>query len=120
MKKIDPVSQARSAVASNPTRPATAVIHDSPEMRLVVFRIGVAQQVAVHTSKSRVMLQVLEGSGVLVAGDSEFDCAKGDVVVYEPGERHGMKSIDKELLLLATITPRPGSIDPAAIPAKSQ
>lgn len=107
MKRLDPVSGARSAVTANPTRPATAVMHDSPEMRLVVFRIGVAQKVAVHSSKSRVMLQVLEGSGVLSGGDSEIDCVKGDVVIYEPGEQHGMRSIDEELLLLATITPRP-------------
>ena len=57
------------------------------------------------------MLQVLEGSGVLSGGDSEIDCTEGDVVVYEPGEQHGMRSTDKELLLLATITPRPGSIE---------
>jgi quercetin dioxygenase-like cupin family protein len=110
MKKLNPLSQARAAVAANPTRPATATIHDSPEIRLVVFRLGVGQQVAVHTSKSRVTLQVLEGEGVLSGGDTEMACTAGDVVAYEPGEPHGMKSADGELLLLAAITPRPGSL----------
>ena len=109
MKKLDPLAAARSAVAANNTRPAMAVIHDSPEARLVVFRIAPAQQVAPHHSKSRVMIQVLEGSGILSGADSEMDCAAGELVTYEPGEQHGMRAVDQELLLLATITPRPGS-----------
>ncbi len=109
MKKFDPLSAARAAVAANTTRPAMAVIHDSPEMRLVVFRVGAGQQVAPHHSRSRVMIQVLEGSGILSGGDSEMSCTRGDLVTYEPGERHGMRSDGKEFLLLATITPRPGS-----------
>jgi hypothetical protein len=31
------------------------------------------------------------------------------VVVYAPRERHGMRAGEETLLLLATITPRPGS-----------
>lgn len=109
MKKLDPLTAARSAVAANNTRPAMAVIHDSPEARLVVFRIAPGLQVAPHHSRSRVMIQVLDGSGILSGGDSDMDCARGDLVTYEPGEQHGMRSIDQELLLLATITPRPSS-----------
>jgi quercetin dioxygenase-like cupin family protein len=107
MKQLNPLAAARSAVAANPARPATAILHDSPEMRLVVFRIGAGQEVAPHVSKSRVMLQVLEGSGLLSGKDSELLCSIGDAVTYEPGEMHGMKSAGGEVLLLATITPRP-------------
>jgi len=35
--------------------------------------------------------------------------AAGDVVTYDPNEIHGMRAADEELVLLATITPRPGS-----------
>lgn len=94
-------------------RPATAILHDSADVRLIVFRLGPGQAVAPHRSTSSVQLTVLEGSGVL-AGESgshvvDQVCTAGDVVVYLPNELHGMRaSSDEELLLLATITPRPG------------
>jgi quercetin dioxygenase-like cupin family protein len=46
---------------------------------------------------------------VLSGGDGERACAAGDVVVFAPDELHGMRAADAELLLLATIAPRPGA-----------
>ena len=109
MKVLDPVAAAKSAVAPNPGRPATAVIHDSDDVRLIVFRISAGQQVPPHTSHSTVTLTVLEGSGILSGGNTERVCAKGDVVTYERGELHGMRADAEELLILASIAPRPGS-----------
>ena len=113
MIALDPRASARQAVAASPSRPATAILHDSDDARLVVFRIEPGQAVAPHRSASTVQLTVLEGSGVLsgeAAGSaSERACAEGDVVVYAPNELHGMRAGDQRLVLLATITPRPGS-----------
>lgn len=109
MKVLDPLEAARTAVAANTSRPATAVIHDSDDLRLVVFRLAPGQHVPPHTSHSTVTLTVLEGSGVLSDGDGERQCAKGDVVTYEREELHGMKADAEEFLLLAAITPRPGN-----------
>jgi quercetin dioxygenase-like cupin family protein len=110
VKTLNALDAARAAVASNPLRPATAVIHDSPDARLVVFRIAPGQQVPPHHNQSTVVLQVLEGSGVLSGANGvEQSCVAGDVVTYEPGEEHGMKATAEELLLLATISPRPAS-----------
>ena len=113
MKALDPARLAREAVAANPTRPATAIVHDVPDARLVVFRLAPGQAVAPHRSPSTVQLLVLAGRGTL-AGErdgatDERACAAGDVVLYEPNELHGMRAGDEALLLLATITPRPGS-----------
>jgi quercetin dioxygenase-like cupin family protein len=56
------------------------------------------------------MIQVLEGSGTVSGAHGvEQACAKGDIVVYEPGEQHGMKADKEEFILLATIAPRPAS-----------
>ncbi len=68
-----------------------------------------ARQAAPHTSTSTVVLTVLEGTGTLSGVDAERVCSEGAIVAYAPGELHGMRATNGELLLLATITPRPGS-----------
>ena len=109
MRVINARRAAADAIAANPSRPATAVVSDAPDARLVVFRIAPGQAVAPHRNVSTVTLTVLAGNGVVSGDDGEQDVAEGHVVTYEPNEMHGMRAIDRELILLATITPRPGS-----------
>ena len=112
MKTLDPHGAARNAISARPGRPATAILHDSPDTRLVVFRLAPGEQVAPHRSTSAVQLYVLHGNGFVTGegsgGEHESPCAEGDVVVYAPNELHGMRADGDELMLLATITPRPG------------
>jgi quercetin dioxygenase-like cupin family protein len=113
MKRVDPLTAAREAVASRPDRPATAIVHDSADVRLLVFRLAPRQSVAPHRSTSSVQLTVLNGVGVLtgesaIGAPTDQVCTAGDVFVYLPEELHGMRAVNEELLLLATITPRPG------------
>ncbi|HYD52883.1 MAG TPA: cupin domain-containing protein [Gemmatimonadaceae bacterium] len=112
MKRLDPLRAAREAVAPNGTRPATAILHDSADARLVVFRLAPGQSVPPHRSASAVQLTVLEGTGLVAAevdgAAVEQPVAVGAMVAYEPNELHWMRAVDQELLLLATITPRPG------------
>jgi quercetin dioxygenase-like cupin family protein len=109
----EPREAARQAVAANPLRPATAVLHDTADVRQVVFRIAPGQSVPPHRSVSTVLLTVLEGAGVLSGEDHgvsvERRCVTGDTIAYEPNELHGMRAEGETLLLLATITPRPGA-----------
>ena len=112
MTALDAMTAARHAVAAAPERPATAILHDSPDARLVVFRLAPGQHVTPHRSSSTVALQVLSGSGE-VSGEADGaeptrSVKAGDIVMYAPGELHGMRAAVDELLLLATITPRPG------------
>jgi quercetin dioxygenase-like cupin family protein len=114
MKVLDPRRAATEAVTANASRPATAIVHDSDDARLVVFRLAPGQAVAPHRSNSTVMLSVLGGSGFVSGSEGERDVSAGDLVVYAPDEVHGMRAGDEELTLLATIAPRPGSM-PASI-----
>ena len=113
MTALDPLTAARQAVAARSDRPATAILHDSADVRLIVFRLAPGQAVSPHRSTSSVQLTVLAGTGIL-SGESDSRvtdrvCTRGDVVVYLPHELHGMRAAgDEDLLLLATITPRPG------------
>lgn len=109
MKSYDPHALADQAVAGRAERPATTIVHDSADVRLVVFRIEPGQQVARHTSPSTVLLSVLEGEGVVLGADGERTVRVGDVVAYEPHEPHAMRALDERFVLLATIAPRPGS-----------
>lgn len=113
MHTLDPRRAAREAVAASPSRPATAIVHDSPDARLIVFRLAPGQAVPPHRSTSAVQLTVLDGTGVLMGEEGgaprERACIAGEVVLYAPNELHGMRAEGDELLLLATITPRPGA-----------
>lgn len=99
-------SEAHSA---NATRPATAIVHDSTDARVIVFRIAPGQSVSPHRSASTVMLMVLSGRGIVTGGDGERAVTRGDLITYEPNELHGMHSTTEELSLVAIIAPRPGS-----------
>lgn len=113
MKALDPANAARAAVAAHPEKPATAVLHDTDDIRLVVFRIAPGQSVPPHRSVSSVMLTVLDGEGILSGEEDgqpvERRFSAGEAVTYQPDELHSMRAESAELLLLATITPRPGS-----------
>ena len=114
MKLLDRARDAaRNAVSASPSRPGIAVLHDTADVRQVVFRLEAGQSVPLHRSVSTVLLTVLEGIGVLSGEDDGMPvdrrCAVGDVVAYAPNELHGMRAESEQLLLLATITPRPGA-----------
>lgn len=108
MNALDPLAVARAAVAASPSRPATAILFDEPDARLLVFRIGKGQSVAPHRNPSTVILTVLHGEGFVSGGDGEQPCRAGELFTFAPNETHGMRADQSELYLLATITPRPG------------
>ena len=96
-------------MSAQPSRPATALMHDVPDARVVVFRIEAGQEVAPHTSTSTVLLAIIEGSGTVSGASGESTVRAGDLVTYEVGELHGMKAGSERLVLVAIITPRPGA-----------
>ena len=109
MKVVSALTAARDAVSAQPSRPATALLHDSSDARAVVFRIEAGQEVAPHTSTSTLLLSVVAGSGTVSGASGESPVSAGDLVTYEPGELHGMKAGREHLVLVAVITPRPGA-----------
>src|SRR5829696_6945277 len=100
---------AAAAAAARADRPATAIVHDSADVRLVVFRIEPGQQVATHTNASTVVLTVLEGTGIVSGGDGDRVVKPGAIATFEPREPHGMRSTGDRFILVAAIAPRPGN-----------
>jgi len=118
MRVHDAMALAGKAESSSAGRAASAIMHDSPDVRLVVFRLNQDDSVAMHTSTSTVVLSVVSGTGVItgpVGGEIEdVTVGEGSVVTYEPNELHGMRAPGGPFVVLATITPRPGGRTGAA------
>jgi quercetin dioxygenase-like cupin family protein len=112
MNALIPREAARNAVVAHTGRPATATVIDTPDVRAIVFRLSPGQAVPPHRNASTVLLTVLEGEGTLSGEENgvpvDRTCTAGDMIVYAPNELHAMRADTTELLLLATITPRPG------------
>lgn len=109
MKLYDPRAAAAEAVANHPGRPATALVHDTADARIVMFRIEPGQEVPVHTSASTVLLVVVSGTGTVAGADGDRRIGPGDIVAYDPREPHGMRAAGEQLVIAAIIAPRPGS-----------
>ncbi len=103
MKVLNAPEAARDAVSATPDRPGTAAIHDTPAVRLVVFRLEPGQHVATHTNDGTVLLTVLSGSGTIIGGEESREVGPGSVVAYAPGEPHGMRAGTERFCLMATI-----------------
>lgn len=104
MKVIDLQRSAQDAVAANTLRPATAALHDTPAVRLVVFRIEPGQEIAMHTNPGTVLLSVISGHGTIFGGEDEsHQVGPGSMVAYEPGEPHGMRASGEQFCVQATI-----------------
>ena len=89
-------------------RPATQLLHDEPNVRVVAFTVAPGQAVPPHVSDSTVVVQVLGGEGLFRGEGSEERLGPGGTAVYAPGERHSMEPAGAEpLRFLAVIAPRP-------------
>ena len=109
MQHYQPLVMAEGVTAARASVPGMALVHDSDAVRMIVFRIEPGQQVAEHTSPSTVVLTVLHGAGLVMRDGEPLPVTVGDVVVYSPRELHGMRAVNERFVVMATITPRPGS-----------
>lgn len=109
MNVYEPRALAAAAVSARPDRPATALIHDADDARVVLFRIDPGQEVPVHTSTSTVLLVIVSGSGTVVGANGERAVRAGDIVAYDATEPHGMRAAGEQLVIAAVIAPRPGT-----------
>ena len=93
--------------AAREARPATRILHDEPNARVVRFHLLAGQQVHPHRSASTVLLQVVSGSGTFTGEADQAVLGPGDTALYAPGELHGISAGADPLYFIAVITPRP-------------
>lgn len=89
-------------------RPASAVLHDESNVRVVCFHLLEGQSVPPHHSDATVIVEVLSGTGVFRGEDSEATLPAGAAAVFAPGELHAIDARSGPLRFHAVIAPRPG------------
>lgn len=82
-------------------------IHDSPNMRLILFCFEPGQELPVHSHdvESEVFLCVLEGEGFFTGGDEEVPAKKGSLLISKVSDPHGIKGKTRMKVLVGIVPP---------------
>ena len=83
------------------------LVHDSPYFKILNFNFKAGQELPVHAHdiEGQVSLVVLEGEGDFLGKDgASLPARKGDVLVSDIAEPHGLRA-KTDLRLLVTIAP---------------
>ena len=83
------------------------LVHDSPYFKIINFNFKAGQELPVHSHdiEGQVSLAILEGEGEFLGKDGvSFPVVRGDVVVSDISEPHGLRA-KTDLRLLVTIAP---------------
>lgn len=88
-------------------RPASAVLHDEENVRVVAFTLRPGQRIPPHTSRSTVVVQVIDGAATFIGGDGATVLTAGAGAAFAPGEIHAIDAGDAGVRFLAVIAPRP-------------
>ena len=83
------------------------LVHDSPYFKILNFNFKAGQELPVHAHdiEGQVSLTVLEGEGEFLGKDgAAVPAKKGDVLISEIAEPHGLRA-KTDLRLLVTIAP---------------
>jgi quercetin dioxygenase-like cupin family protein len=100
------------------------VLFSTPEVRGVIVELAPGEAMGEHGVRERAVISVVAGSAELTAGDETIACPEGTLILFEPGERHGVRALEQvRLLLLLAPWPAPDHYeagegeDPHELPA---
>lgn len=96
-----------NAPEPTPERHGSRLVHQSPDARVVAFRLQQGQVIPPHSSDSTVVVQVVDGEGVFEGADGELRLGPGAAAVYAPGETHSIRALEGGLHFLAILAPSP-------------
>ena len=84
-----------------------ALVHDSPYFKILNFNFKAGQELPIHSHdiEGEVSIAVIEGSGEFLGKDAaSIPAKKGDVLVCEINEPHGIRA-SSDMRVLVTIAP---------------
>ena len=88
----------RSTVTFSEDGPGVTLLHESPELKLVLVGLGVGQVLPVHPGPSA-SFHFLDGEGVMVVGTEEVEVAAGATVVVPTGVSRGVRATSRLVFL---------------------
>jgi mannose-6-phosphate isomerase-like protein (cupin superfamily) len=88
----------RSTVAFSEDGPGVTLLHDSPELKVVLVGLGVGQALPVHPGPSA-SFHFLDGEGVMVVGTEEVAVVAGATVVVPTGVSRGVRATSRMVFL---------------------
>lgn len=94
----------RQPEAIRPEAIVSHTVHQSPELRVVLFHFDAGQELTEHTSPHRALVQVLTGSCSFKLGETWHDLVAGDLVHMPPHLPHGVRASEPFSMLL-TLSP---------------
>jgi quercetin dioxygenase-like cupin family protein len=110
------ITTSKSAAAFKPERFNPVVLAENPRVKVILVCLEPGQFIPVHRPGVDMALVVLEGEGMLVAGEQE-EAARPGVVAFVPaGESRGLKA-QTRLVALHVVTPPPTPADHAGVAA---
>jgi quercetin dioxygenase-like cupin family protein len=82
------------------------LVHDSPYFKILNFNFKAGQELPVHSHdiEGQVSIVVLEGEGEFLGKGTLLPAEKGDVLVSEISEPHGIRATS-DMRVLVTIAP---------------
>ncbi len=83
------------------------VLHSADDARAVLIRLTPGQELGDHEVKERAWIAVVEGTVRFESGGDGFDAGPGELVMFDPQERHSVSSRSEARILLL-LAPWPG------------
>ena len=82
------------------------LVHESPYLKILNFNFRAGQQMPVHSHdiEGQVSMVILDGEGEFLGAAEPLPAKKGDVLVCDIAEPHGLRA-KTDLRLLVTIAP---------------
>ncbi len=102
----------KSAVAFRQDRFQPIVLAETERIRVLLICLEPGQAIPVHRPGIDLTLIVLEGDGMMTAGDREDPISPGTLVVVPAGMARGLRAMGR-LVALAVASPPPTAADHA-------
>jgi quercetin dioxygenase-like cupin family protein len=76
------------------------VLFSAPECRAVVLELEGGEEMGDHHVRERAVVTVVQGLVAIDVSGETAECGPGNMVTFDPGERHAVRAIEHSLLLL--------------------
>lgn len=110
------ITNFKNAAAFRPERFNPVVVGQSERVKVLLVCLEAGQFIPVHSPQVDMALVVLEGEGMLIAGEREEAALPGVVAFVPAGENRGLKA-QTRLVALHVVTPPPTQADHAGVMA---